>query len=179
MSVFDKLISERIKRTNEMISSLSLDDSKKDQIKNHWLDSILLMEHLTKKHYLRYNYLNLITIVGGVLIPVVINLLPQDSSALVTTFLGVTVSIAAGINQSYRFNDRWRHFRLISEELKIEGELFFALGEKYQSFITHNNEAFKLFITNVESIKKNQIDTYMKKVIIAEVKQSNKQPQEE
>lgn len=176
MSVFDNLIKNKIKETNEIIDALTIDEFKKKQVRNNWLDSIILMEHLTSKHYKTYNYLNIITIVGGILIPVVINVIPNTHlcSTLVTTFLGVTVSVATGINQSYRFNDRWRHFRLIAEELKIEGERFFALGEKYQTFTSHENEAFKLFMTNVESIKENQIDTFMKKVIKSDSKQSEK-----
>lgn len=173
MTTFDKIIGDRINEAKELIDSLPLDDFKKKQIKTNWLDSIFLMETLTKKHYKYYNYLNITTIVGGVLIPVVINL-PFDLSKLTATFLGIIVSISAGVNQSYRFNDRWRHFRLISEELKIEGERFFALGEKYIDFNTHDNDAFKLFVTNIELIKENQIDTYLKKIAKSDDKQTDK-----
>lgn len=175
MSKFDKAINDRIKDTQELIEGLKLDEFRKKQIKIIWLDFISLMEHLTQKHFRRYNILNLTTIISGILVPVTINLIPSQYYATLSgTILGVMSSVSAAINQSYRVNDRWRHFRLISENLKIEGEKFFALSDNYHSFTTHEEEAFKLFMKNVEDIKQNQIDVYFKSVIKSIDKENEK-----
>lgn len=169
---FDKLIRTRLQGFTSIIDEAGLDAFKKNQIKNNWLESIVLMEYLTRKHTLLYNICNNVTIIGGILIPVVVNLddklLHPESAKIIATTLGIFVSVSAGLNQSYRYNERWRHFRLISESLKVEGEMFFSLSGKYTVFNNFTDEAFKLFMTNVKSIKENQIDIYLRKVVRSE-----------
>ena len=149
MSKFDKIVSKKIDDYSNLISSLTIDDFKKKLIVTNWSDSIRLMEILTKRHYRRFNVANLITIIGSVLVPVVINVSSDSSAKIISTILGVLVSISAALSQSYRFNDRWKLFRKISEELKIEGENFFALSGNYESYKDHENESFKLFMKNI------------------------------
>jgi len=174
---FKKLIEEKLKESIVLIEQLQLDEVKKTQLKTNWLKSIGLMEYLTKTNYLRYNILNLTSIIAGALIPVILNityLKENDCAIQLGSILGVIVSISISINQSYRFNDRWRHFRYIAEALKIEGERFFSLSESYYSYNDHNGGAFKQFMGNVEKIKEEQIHTYIQKVLKEEHRQEKK-----
>jgi hypothetical protein len=168
MKKFEKLIEGWLIETNEVIKELDLDEVKKKQLGTDWIKSIALMEYLTKTNYFRYNVLNLTAIIAGALIPVVLNLdiLKVNGYAIaIGSTLGVMVSLSISINQSYRFNDRWRHFRFVAESLKIEGNRFFSLSENYHSFKDHNGGAFKLFMGNIAKIKEEQINTYIKKII--------------
>jgi hypothetical protein len=162
---FETLVNKHINDTVKIIGSISLEDNKKELIKTNWTEFIKLMELLAQKHLRRYNTLNLITIVAGILIPVTINVIPDANVAKLTgTLLGVLVSVSATINHSYRFYEKWRHYRSISEELKMEGENYLSLSEKYERYNDHDREAFKLFMANVEAIKARQINTFMRNV---------------
>jgi hypothetical protein len=170
---FDKLIKERLDALRVIVNNLPLEknsDHCRNLIKTNWLDFISLMEHLTAKHYKRYNVLNLTTIICGILIPVLINIKEYPEFGRITvTVLGLLVSISAAVSQSYRFNDRWRHFRTIAEELKIEGAKYLSLSEKYKLF-DNFEDGFKLFMENVELIKQQQINAFMTKIVIHDAK---------
>jgi len=175
MSKFEKLIKDRVVAMQELVNLTDLDEFKKKQIKVNWLDFIILLETLVKRHYLRYNVFNLIVLIGGVLIPVLLNVIPnKETAGIIVTMVSVLVAVCSGILQSYKINDRWRHFRLISEQLKIEGEKFFALTGEYNDYSTHAG-CFKLFINNVENIKSSQIEFYIKSISKGDSKESGKE----
>ncbi|OQP50876.1 hypothetical protein A4H97_03355 [Niastella yeongjuensis] len=177
MRKFRKLINGWLEETNEVINALPLDDVKKKQLGTDWIKSIAMMEHLTKTNYLRYNLLNLTAIIAGAIIPVVLSLDILKENGWATTIgsiLGVLVSLSISINHSYRFNDRWRHFRFIAESLKIEGNRFLALSDGYSGFDNHNGGAFKKFMGNIAKIKEEQIHTYIQKILKEEQKPDDK-----
>jgi hypothetical protein len=160
----DAIVNQRLEATEGIVNALILEEHKKGLIKTNWIDFIKLMEAMARNSFRLYNILNLLTIIAGILIPVTINVIPSPIySKLTGTVLGIIVSISASINQSYRFNDRWKHFRLISEELKIEGEKYLSLSGKYTLYDSYD-KAFKLFMTNVENIKEAQIDSFIRKI---------------
>lgn len=128
------------------------------------------MECLTRRSQIRFNILNLTTIIGGILLPVVIMFPIPDNclnivicNKIIAAALGIVVSVSTGINQSYKFNDKWRHFRNMSENLKIEGESFFSLSGEYSRFSTCTGEACQIFMTNLRRLKSTQIVDYMRK----------------
>nr|WP_198999881.1 DUF4231 domain-containing protein [Flavobacterium sp. ASV13] len=170
MTTFRKIISSKLEGYKKNVDLVNLDELQKNSLKHDWLSHIILMEYLTKKHYIIYNILNLTIIIAGTTIPVLINLDTNNSYLkYLCTLLAILVSIFSAINQFARPNERWRHFRLISEELKIEGEKFFALTEKYSAYSSHS-EAYKLFMQNIEETKEKQIDIYLRKIARSETK---------
>jgi len=155
------IIRGRIASTEEFVDSLNdIGDSQKKLLQTNWIDFIKLMEKLANKHSQKYKMLNVATIVCGVLTPVSINLLPEGWAIPVGTMLGVIVSICVALNQSNKYYIKEQHYRSFSEELKIEGEKYLSLIEKYNEYSNHD-EAFKLFMENIEVIREKQISAYM------------------
>ncbi len=165
---YNYLMDQKINNYKKIIDGLDLTSKEKEIVRTNWSDNVYLMDFLARRHFIRFNVLNLTTIVGGILIPVSVLLIPvynnHDFGKIVATIIGVLVSISSSINQSYKFNDRWKHFRRISENLKIEGENFLILSGSYSNFVEHNGEALKQFMGNISLIKMNQINDYIKKV---------------
>lgn len=162
---FAAILKNHLSTYEGIITRLRLPEIETEILKN-WLNSIRLMECLTARHFRFHNIFTITTIIAGILIPVTINLpVAGNLPKILSTILGVLASVSASINQSYKFNDRWRHFRLIAEALKIEGDKFMALTEKYKSFDHHGGAAFQLFTEQIESIKEGQINSYMRKIV--------------
>ena len=168
---FNKTILQKLSDYEDLINALKIEEFKRKTIKMNWCDCIMLMEILTRKNLRKYNILNYVIIIGGVLIPVTINIIEDDYLAkAIPTLLGVLVGIAASLNQSYRYNDKWKHFREISERLKIEGEHYLSLSGNYRLFENHDNEAYRLFMNNIGLIKESQISDYFKLIVNNEIK---------
>lgn len=165
---FDEIIENKVKDYNEIIDALNIEDTPKKILKTNWTTTIELMEVLTTKYYRRANFAIVIIIVCGILVPVTINLIPNEMAAKITaTVLGLVSSVTTGINQYFRFGDRWKHFRTKAEELKIEGEQYLSLSGLYKDFSRHDGEAFKVFMSNVSIIKAAQISEFSRKIAAA------------
>jgi hypothetical protein len=150
------------RKYEQIISDLKLSHAQQHQIVIQWLGFVLLMEALTKRHFVLYNIFNITSIVCGILVPAAINFDPQGTNHLALV-LGILAGISAAINQSYKCNDRWKHFREICERTRIEGESFFSLSLGYEQYNDHN-QAFRSFMRNVSLIKQGQITQYIKEI---------------
>lgn len=165
---FDEIIDNKIKDYNEIIDALKIADPEKKILKTTWTATIELMEVLTTKYYRRANFAIVIIIVCGILVPVTVNVIPEEHAARITaTVLGLISSIATGLNQYFRFGDRWKHFRTKAEELKIEGEQYLSLSGLYAGYTRHDGDAYKVFMSNVGLIKAAQISEFSRKIAAA------------
>ncbi len=79
MTTFRKIISSKLEGYKKNVDLVNLDELQKNSLKHDWLSHIILMEYLTKKHYIIYNILNLTIIIAGTTIPVLINLDTNNS----------------------------------------------------------------------------------------------------
>ena len=163
----NKKLATKIALYEQTIDSLPIDDFHKKLIKTNWLDQIELMEFLTRKHFAFYNILNASSIILIGITPLILIIdVPTNSIVyknMIVSACSIISSIALTFMSAYKYDDKWKHFRNISEDLKLEGENYFELSSVYEVYGTHN-EAFKLFCSKVSDIKRKQINTYIKEV---------------
>lgn len=146
-----------------LVDALNLDALHKQMLKGRWLDQVLWMEGRAGKAKNQYYTLRLITIIGGVLIPVCTTLSQTNTwagFAWLATVLGAVVAIAAAIDGFFRDGERWRHYRTIVETLKSEGWRFFQLTGYYSQYSTHQ-DAYDNFAQNVEEILKEDVNRFI------------------
>lgn len=84
------------------------------------------------------------------------------------TGLGLSqiVAILAGVDQFFKFGDRWRHYRSTAELLKTHGWQFLELSGPYESY-TSNGEhkaAFPVFANQIEEIIQSDVDGYVTQI---------------
>jgi hypothetical protein len=150
------------------IDTLELNDRQKHYLKYRWLDQLLWMEGKANEAREKYYQLRLITIVGGVIVPILISLnintKPLDSYVKgFTIALSGIVAISTSIEEFFHYGERWRHYRRTTEILKVEGWELFELSGSYINYQTHQ-EAFKNFAGNVEAIIQSDVEVYVTKV---------------
>lgn len=162
----NKKLAHKISLYKQTIESLPVDDFHKSLIKTNWLNQIELMEFLTKKHFMYYNVLNTASIILIGITPLILIIDFSGCDTVQKTLVSscsILSSITLTFLSTYKYDDKWKHFRNISEDLKQEGENYFELSSAYASYKTHE-ESFKLFCSKVSEIKRKQINTYIKEV---------------
>lgn len=151
-----------------VIDRLDLSELQKRCLRSRWLDAVMWVERKAKQAQRLYYALRLVIIIGGVIIPALVSLdLGTDRAAdLVrwTAFgLSLLVAISAAIDGLFRFGERWRHYRLIAERLKIEGWQFFQLSGPYEGQAGHA-AAHPEFAARVEEIIRSDVEQYITEV---------------
>ena len=160
------------------IDTLELNDRQKHYLKSRWLDQVLWMEGKANQSRERYYQLRLISIIGGLIVPILVSLnidtKPLDSYVkAVTIALSGVVAVSTSIEEFFHYGERWRHYRRTTETLKAEGWQLFELSGSYGNYKTHE-EAFKNFAGNVEAIIQSDVEVYVTKVT-----EENKKKEEE
>jgi hypothetical protein len=143
-----------------IIDKLDLEDLQKELIKSDWLDFINYLEGLIAKNYWRFRVYTTISIIGGISIPAISAFqIPEPYNKMVISIIGVITASCIGLNQSFKFNDKWKHFRRQVEIARIEGEKFIALADQDYSGKTHK-DGLPVFIKNLSILKKEEIKDY-------------------
>ena len=125
-----------------MIEQLELSDLQKRCLRARWLDAVIWLEGKAKQAQRLYYALRLLIIIGGVIIPALVSLdLGSDRAGdmvrWATFGLSLLVAISAAIEGFFRYGERWRHYRMLVERLKIEGWQFFQLSGPYAQQRSH------------------------------------------
>lgn len=116
------------------------------------------------RHYKRrYQGLMILIGISGALIPAVVTLdfpgdgvLGSEFSALFASFLGVVVTVATVIENTYNYGDNWRNFRLTLEALKREKAMYETRTGAYRNV----EKAFDKFVTKTENIIAQDVKSY-------------------
>jgi hypothetical protein len=84
------------------------------------------------------------------------------------TGLGLSqiVAILAGVDQFFKFGDRWRHYRSTAELLKTHGWQFLELSGPYESYTSNGQHkaAFPVFANQIEEIIQSDVDGYVTQI---------------
>ena len=142
----------------DLLNGLELDEDKKIIIRLRWLEIAKVMETRANTYMKLYNTLQFITLVTIIVTPVFINLSP-----VIATVSGILAALSLGINQSFQYEKKWRHYRKNVELIYSEGYDYFSLGGKYLSYENHE-DAYRTFVSNIEAIIKSEVETYFLKV---------------
>jgi len=115
-----------------------------------------------------YNRLRLLTIVGGVIIPVLVGLDVTGTTSDLLRWsvfgLSLVVALAAAVEGFFHFSDRWPHYRRTAELLKSDGSLFFHLCGPYSRF-SHHRTAYPVFAAQVEVMMQRDVEVFVATVV--------------
>jgi hypothetical protein len=151
-----------------VIDQLELSALQKRCLRARWLDAVTWLERKAKQAQRRYYTLRLLIIIGGVIIPALVSLdlggAQADRVRWATFGLSLLVAISAALDGFFRYGERWRHYRLIAERLKIEGWQFFQLSGPYAHQPSHA-AAHPGFAARAEEIIRIDIERYITEVV--------------
>ena len=119
------------------MKSLRLSDDQRHFVASRWLENVLWMEAAAQRTRTRYYGLRLITIAGAVIVPALVSINAVGGTREAITWLtfavSLVVALSAAVEGFVRFGDRWRHYRGLVEELKLEGWAFHELSGPYRA----------------------------------------------
>ena len=152
-----------------VIDQLDLSELQKRCLRSRWLDAVMWVERKAKQAQRLHYASRLVIIIGGLIIPALVSLdLGTDPAADLVRWaafgLGLLVAVSAAIDGLFRFGERWRHYRLIAERLKIEGWQFFQLSGPYARQAGHA-AAHPEFAARVEEIIRSDVEQYITEVV--------------
>ncbi len=125
----------------DLIDQLDLSDLHKQSLKRRWLDQVVWADKKADQCRRMHYRLRGTTIVGGVILPALVGLnfqLAKENEILRTWFpyvpfvLSQVIAVSAAAEEFFRYGDRWREYRQLSEDLKAEGWQFLQLSGPYQ-----------------------------------------------
>ena len=167
-------------RLGTLVDSLDLSVLQKQFLRSRWLDQVVWMEGATKRAQRRYYVLRIVSILGGVTVPVLVSLSLQPSSDAYVYVRGATIVLSlvtaasAALEEFFRFGDRWRHYRQTVEALKTEGWQFLQLaGPSYRGHFPSHGAAYPRFAARVEELIQRDVGVY-----IAELTREREQEKE-
>jgi len=164
-SVGSKNYNEQLKQDfGRMFALLELNPLQREFLTSRWLDQVLWMEKKATRCRNRYNLLRLITIIGGVFVPILLTLTvnqrhPNDKwNRLVILGSGV-VAASSAVEGFFSYGKQWYGYRQSVESLKSQGWQFFQLTGPYLGK-THA-DAFKSFAAQVEELIQRDVQLYV------------------
>jgi hypothetical protein len=160
-----------------VIEVLELPDLQKQFLCSRWLDQILWMDYKANGTHFWYNVMRAITLLGGVFVPVLVGLNVASTPGQFSNdplmaglikwgpiIISPIVAVSATLMSSYRFGERWQHYRQIEELLKIEGWRFIQQTDYYRRYASHL-DAYPAFASRVERILKSDVQTYFAEIV--------------
>ncbi|MCY3935763.1 MAG: DUF4231 domain-containing protein [Chloroflexi bacterium] len=143
---------------------IQVSDFQREFLDVRWLGQLRWMDRRARSNRNYHYALRLITIVGSVSIPALVglNLSVEMNQAIFAVSLAVALS--AGLDEFFRFGERWRHYRSTTERLQTEGWRFLQLSDSYATFANHS-QACTLFSERVEAILEEDTDGYFQRAV--------------
>ncbi|OQW33906.1 MAG: hypothetical protein A4E19_19245 [Nitrospira sp. SG-bin1] len=164
----DKTTDEKHMRAemDKLIASLDLPELNKEFMRARWLELVMWMDGKAKESVWWYRRLRLATIIGGVIVPALVSLNVSDDTEpvikLLTFVVSLVVALSAAVEEFFRYGERWRHYRRMTELLKSEGWHFLQLSGSYADQ-THI-QAYPSFATRVEELSREEVESYITQV---------------
>ena len=156
-----------VEELQKLIAGIDLGDAKMNEYVNaRWLRYVQWWDMRAYSSKLCYEWLRILTVVGGAMIPALVGLrelqLLQGVDglfAIASIVVSLVVAISTGLEGVFRCGEIWREKRMATELLVSEGFSFLQLTGPYAQ-LTHQN-GFKLFAQNVEDLIRHEIKDYV------------------
>lgn len=163
---------------DKLIASLDLPELNKEFMRARWLELVIWMDGKAQDSVWWYRRLRLATIIGGVIVPALVSLnIGDDVAPLIKTLtfiVSLVVALSAAVEEFFRYGERWRHYRRMTESLKSEGWHFLQLSGTYANH-THV-QAYPVFATRVEELSREEVETYIAQVFKEKKEADDKTP---
>lgn len=161
----------------ELIRHLTLGAPEKKLLEYRWLAEVDWTERQARQSLRVHHILRVIAIVGGVavsgLIAAGVVLEPSTNTVSLAAFVtSLIVTGAIALDEYFRFGEKHRHLRLVTELLRSEGALYFGLTGPYAKSGSHA-AAFPTFIERVERIARKDVQEWVTDVIGTASERSN------
>lgn len=151
---------------DKLIASLDLPELNKEFMRARWLELVIWMDEKAQESVWWYRRLRLATIIGGVIVPALVSLNfsseVQGLIQAITFIVSLVVAMSAAVEEFFRYGERWRHYRRMTESLKSEGWQFLQLSGSYANQ-THI-QAYPAFATRVEALSREEVESYITQV---------------
>jgi len=163
---------------DKLIASLDLPELNKEFMRARWLELVIWMDGKAKESVWWYRRLRLATIIGGVIVPALVSLnIGSDMQGLIQTLtfiVSLVVALSAAVEEFFRYGERWRHYRQMTESLKSEGWQFLQLSGPYADQ-THV-QAYPAFAARVEELSREEVESYITQVFTGKKDTNDKAP---
>lgn len=158
----------------ETVNNLSLDPTDKEIILKNWLPQLVWTNNRANRERNANELIRWWQIILGVLIPV-LNSNPDAtipipntegiSFTIIVSYIGVFVAILTAIAQFRRPEERWRHYRRVTENYQGEMWDFVTLSndayvDEKGSKITNHRKAFKIFNQRMSKIRQDDLANF-------------------
>lgn len=151
---------------DKLIASLDLPELNKEFMRARWLELVIWMDGKAQASVWWYRRLRLATIIGGVIVPALVSLNfgseMQGLIQAITFIVSLVVAMSAAVEEFFRYGERWRHYRRMTESLKSEGWQFLQLSGGYANQ-THI-QAYPVFAARVEALSSEEVESYITQV---------------
>lgn len=164
-------------QVGKMVDRLDLDETQVEVIKQNWLEQMAWANGRATRERDANELIRWWQIILGVLIPVLINLQIADTApawmqainpSVLASFAGIFVAVLTAVYQFRRPEERWRHYRILSERYQNEIWNFITLaGEVYLPFRETRNhkEAFAKFHDRMMALKEDDVTKFFGEVV--------------
>ncbi len=148
-----------------LIDRLDISDLRKEFLKNRWLDQVMWLEGRATKERDKHFKLRMVTIIGGVIVPVMVGFKSGDDgfdTRLGYGALGLStlVAVSAAVEEFLLPGEKYRNYRSTAESMKIEGWQFMQLAGPYRKFKVHS-DAYKAFAQRVEAYIQKDVEGFI------------------
>ncbi len=96
----------------------------------------------------RYQWMRTVTVIGGVIVPVLVNL-DYPHLSIATTIISILVVLLVSLETVFHYREQWVNYRSTEQFLRREYFLFTSNEGVYAN--TAEEEAFRLFVERVEA----------------------------
>lgn len=97
-----------------------------------------------------YQWMRAITVIGGSIVPVLVNLpLPTDATRYITTLVGLIVVVLISLESVFHFREQWKNYRSTEQLLAKEYFNFVSAEGPYRDMKA--SDAFLTFVDRVEN----------------------------
>lgn len=173
MTAAGKRDSGSSERLLALLESLEITPLQKELLRNRWLNQMGWMSAQAKRARVRYLWLRVPVVVGGVAIPGLVTILlsnvdpirwllnaPLDLIRLLAFVTSLAVGVLAALEEVLKYGDRWRHYRRTAELLKTLGWQYLTLSGAFRRYSGHA-AAYAAFSERVEDVLNEDVEGYL------------------
>jgi Protein of unknown function (DUF4231) len=165
----DKYNKTLAKQLSELVKKLELEDEQKQVILNNWIEQLEWTNSRATRERDANELIRWWQIILGILIPVLAN--RQDLIFLgvpgpaLAGIAGVFVAVLTAIAQFRRPEERWRHYRVITEHYLTTIWNFITLSSDDYKDTSDHKGAFKIFDKQMMSVRNEDLTKFFGEVV--------------